>query len=790
MIPKNTLQLLEFDRLLEIISRAGHSEISKQAVLDIAPLALVEGIRSRFLLIEDIRRISSRGSFLGLHAFQDITHLLSRVRPQGSVLEASEISAFVPVLEMALEISSQVSEFEELKSLPELTGQLTGQPDLLKTIQKSIDADGHIRDSASPVLAGIRRELRRLEMGIQKKLEEMTRDASLSVFLQDDFITKRAGRWVIPVRMDSKGMVPGVVHDISKSGETAFIEPLTVIHFSNELENLSAEERAEELRILRAISASIRSRADEIAAEFTVLIHLDMLNCIARFADQLHMEVPEISGSNTIRLVHARHPLLALALEKAGSDRKVVPLDLQLGNEETAMVITGSNAGGKTISIKTVGLLLCMALSGMPVPAGSSSSFPLVSSLLVDMGDEQSIESNLSTFSAHIRNIAQILETADAKAMVLIDELGTGTDPDEGTALACAVLKELQCKGSLVFATTHLMGIKGFVHRAPNMANASMEFDKKTLTPLYRLRTGEPGQSHALEIARKYGLPSHVVDVAKELLGGGKVELDNLMADLNEKRAEYEGLLSDLQVKKAEAEVKFEEAEKRITEAEVKKREMLAKAHREALDIVSDIKRQMRAELDEIKKKEKKELQDKIKEVELKQHQITETLSQYAMDGARTLSIEDIHIGDMVYVQSLGYDGTVSGIMAKADRVKVISGSKEILVPVSDIRIKKGRIPAEKKEKILKQDVPDEMVPSRINLIGMRVEEALSRLEPFLNHAALAGFREVTIIHGYGTGILGRAVREHVTRHPLVKQFRNGEPSEGAGGVTVVTLLS
>ncbi|MBI5848042.1 MAG: endonuclease MutS2 [Nitrospirae bacterium] len=789
MISNNTLALLEFDRLLEIISRGGHSEISKQAVLDLAPLFTRADIRNRFLLIGDIRRISSQGSLLRLHSFQDLTHLLGRVRPQGALLEAVEISAFVPVLEMALEISTQVSEFEGLRALSELTVSLTGQPELLKTIQKSIDADGHIKDSASPVLAGIRRELRRLEMNIQKKLEEMTRDASLSVFLQDDFITKRAGRWVIPVRMDSKGMVPGVVHDISKSGETAFIEPLAVIHFSNELENLSAEEKAEELRILRTISAEIRSKAGEIAAEFAVIVQLDMLNCIARFADHLHMEVPEIGESNAVRLVHARHPLLALALEKAGSDRKVVPLDIELGGEDTAMVITGSNAGGKTISIKTVGLLLCMALSGMPVPAGPSSSFPLVSSLLVDMGDEQSIESSLSTFSAHVRNIAEILETADANAMVLIDELGTGTDPDEGTALACAVLRELQQKGSLVFATTHLMGIKGFVHRARGMVNASMEFDKKSLTPLYRLRTGEPGQSHALEIARKFGLPAHVVDAARELLGGGKVELDTLMADLNDKRAEYEQLLGDLRRKQGEVEAKVQEAEKRIAEAELKKREMLASAHKEALAVVSDSKRQLRVQLDEIKNKEKKDLQDKIKQVELKQRQLSETLAQYAMDEAGTLSIEDIHIGDQVFVKSLGYDGAVSGIMAKADRVKIISGSKEILVPVSDIRIKKGRALAEKKEMTARQEVHDEMAPSRINLVGTRVDEALSRLEPFLNHAALAGFREVTIIHGYGTGILAKAVREHVTRHPLVKQFRHGEPSEGAGGVTVVTLV-
>ncbi len=789
MISKNTLHLLEYDRLLEIISGAGHSEVSKQAVLDIAPLSSGDDIRSRFLLIEEIRRLASQGVLLALYEFQDIEPFLRRVRPQGALLEASEISAFVPVLDMAIGISGQISGATALKGLPELCSQMTGQPDLLLTIKKSIDADGRIKDSASPALSNIRRELRRLDAGIQKKLEEMTREASLSVFLQDDFITKRAGRWVIPVRMDSKGMVPGVLHDVSKSGETAFIEPLTVIHLSNELENLSAEERAEELRILRAISSEIRQRADQIAAGFGVIVHLDMLHCIVRFADRLQMELPQISKSNTIRLVNARHPLLTLSLEKTGGSRKVVPLNLQLGGDETAMVITGSNAGGKTIAIKTAGLLLCMALSGMPVPAGSLSSFPLVSSLLVDMGDEQSIESNLSTFSAHVRNIAVVLDTADAKTMVLIDELGTGTDPDEGAALACAVLEELRQRGSLVFATTHLMGIKGFVHRTSGMANASMEFDRKTLSPLYRLRTGEPGQSHALEIARKFGLPDRVVDYARELLGGGRVELDDLMADLNRKRTEYEGLIEDLKRRQAEVEVRNNEAEKRAAEAEAKKREMLAEAHREALDIVSDIKRQMRIELDEIRKKEKRELQDKIKEVEQKQKQIADRLAEYAVEDGESLSFEEIHVGDMVFVRSLGYDGAVSGIMPNAGRVKVISGSKEVLVPLSDIRIKKGRTPGEKKGKIVQQDLSDEMVASRINLIGMRVDEALSRLEPFLNHAALAGCSEVTIVHGYGTGALGRAVREHLTGHPLVNKFRHGEPSEGSGGVTVVTLV-
>jgi DNA mismatch repair protein MutS2 len=710
------------------------------------------------------------------------------VRPAGAVLEAVEIAGFIPLLDMSREISTQVSGAEKCKALGRLTLDLTGQPDLLRTIVKSVDHEGNIRDNASSALASIRKERRKLEAGIQKRLEEMTREPSVSVFLQDDFITKRAGRWVIPVRMDSKGQVAGVVHDISKSGETAFIEPLAIIHLSNELENLAAEEKAEELRILRAISAMIREKADGVAAEFAIIVHLDMLNCIAQFAEHLHMEVPEIREVGMIRLVRARHPLLMLSYLKTEGEERVVPLDLHLGTDDTIMVITGSNAGGKTIAIKTVGLLLCMALSGMPVPASSASVFPMVELLLVDMGDEQSIENNLSTFSAHVRNIAKILGTADERALVLIDELGTGTDPDEGTALACAVLKELKTKGCFVLATTHLVGIKGFVHRTAGMLNASMEFDKTTLTPLYRLRTGEPGQSHALEIAQKYGLPEQVICSAREMLGGNKVELDALMADLNQKRAEYERLLREMALREEDIRSREQATEKKIAEAAAKQKEILAGAYKESREVIADTRRQMRDELESLGKIEKKELQERLREVEQKQKAVSEKLAEYEHDDSPPLRVGDISVGDKVFVKSLGYDGTVSGIMEKVNRIKVISGSKEVLVPVADVRLKKGREVAERENKHLPLSAPDEMVPSRISLVGTRVDEALSRLEPFLNHAALAGFREAVIIHGVGTGALKRAVREHLTGHPLVKAFRSGDQSEGGAGVTIVIL--
>jgi len=691
------------------------------------------------------------------------------------------------VLHIASTISLQIKERFDLPFLRELTNHLTGHPDILSMINKSIDSEGNILDTASPILSELRSRIRRLEVRIIKKLEEIVRDNRLSIFLQDDFVTKRSGRWVIPVRMDSKGQVPGVVHDVSRSGETAFIEPLSIINLANELENLIAEQKAEEIRILKNISSKIRSVIDEIDAEFHTIIYLDMLNCITQFADMLKMETPQINDSNDIFLVRAIHPLLFLSFQKMGHTQQVVPLDIQLGGDNTVMVITGANAGGKTIAMKTIGLLLIMALSGMPVPADSLSSLPLIHNLLIDIGDEQSIETNLSTFSAHVSHISEILQKADSKTLVLIDELGTGTDPDEGAALACAVLKELRKSNALIFATTHLTAIKGFVHQTEGMMNASMEFDQNTLTPLYSLKVGEPGQSYALEIARRYGLPDNIIASAKGMLGSLKVEFDNLIADLNEKRKQYEHSLHELQGQRLEVERKNKLLEKMLSETETRQKEILAKAYKDASDILSDTKKHMYTLLDELRKKSKEKIHENIKQVGRMQQYVSEKLMEYDNDTAAP-SIDSIKEGDIVFVKSLGFDMSVIEVMQKRNRLKVTAGNREIEVPLSDISFKRDKSVAVNVTP-LQVAQGDETVSSKINLVGLRVDEALSRLEPFLNHASLAGLTEITIIHGIGKGLLSRAVREHLSGHPLVKHFRNGTPEEGGNGVTIVILI-
>ena len=787
MIPDNTLELLEFPKLLRLIAGFANSEASGKSVLEIEPLYDKAEVETKQRQISEIRMMSQQGKPLKLHPFSDISPLFLKIKPEGAVLEAIELAEFIPVLSIAFDISQDLEERFDLPYLIELTDNLTGFPDILKLLRKSIGSEGNILDSASFLLADLRKKIRNLEAKIRKNLEEMVRDERIASLIQDDFVTVRSGRWVIPVRMDSKGMVPGVVHDVSKSGETAFIEPLAIINLANELENIVADQKAEEIRILRNICSQIRSVAAEMEAEFITIVYLDVLNCIAQFADLLHMNTPLINTENTVTLRQARHPLLQLSLKKSGKENQVVPLDVELGGDNTVMVITGANAGGKTISIKTIGILFLMALSGMPVPADSSSSFPLTMNLLADIGDEQSIEDNLSTFSAHITNISDILKKTDSETVVLIDELGTGTDPEEGAALACAILQDLRRSGAVVFATTHLADIKGFVHRTRGMMNASMEFDQKTLTPLYKLRTGEPGQSHAIETARKYGLPENVLKDAKGMLGSMKIELDNMIADLNEKRLHYEDMLKDVQKRQTELEEKTVLLDLTISEAEGKKKETLSKAYKESSEIISDAKRQMHALLEEIKNKDKELIRKTIKQVETRQEYITEKIREYDVEDLGGPLIDNIKKGDPVFVRSLGYDAIVVDVNPKNNRIKIASNYMEVEVPLTDIGFKKGK-PLPPQTDTVHSTKDAASVSTKIHLVGKRVDEALSELEQFLNHAALADMRELVIIHGVGKGLLRRAIHEHMTDHPLVRKFRSGTIEEGGIGVTVVTL--
>jgi DNA mismatch repair protein MutS2 len=777
MIDKETLKRLEFDRILETVAEFAHCEASRTGALGIAPLAGRSEMELRLGLVEEIRKLSRLGISLKLASFEDISRQIRGVRPAGAVLAPLELQRFIPTLRVMSNISAQLSFRTDMPLLLSEAGSITGFPDILNPLEHTVNEEGEILDTASRLLADLRGRKKGLTTRIKRRLEEIVRERHTAIFLQDDFITQRSGRWVIPVRMDSKGMVPGVVHDVSNSGETAFMEPLEIIALANELENLAADERAEEIRIVRQICDWIREDAEQMLEQFEALVKLDMLNCIALLSDKLKCETPVISETPRISLKSARHPILTLM------GKVVIPLDLELAEENRVMVVTGPNTGGKTIAIKSAGLLCVMALCGMPVPADPGSVLPLVRNILVDIGDEQSIEESLSTFSAHISKISSIMARADRGTLVLLDELGTGTEPGQGAAIACAVLKELQGKGALVIATTHLTEIIGFVQRESGMVNAAMAFDRKKLAPLYRLTVGEPGESHALEIASRYGLPEHVVRFARGMIGSMEADFHALLRDLKEKRERLDLTLAQL----SEREEKLLRGERDLSARAAQADQILKgakeKGYLEAQEVVRKARREVAAILEEARREKAREAKGLL-------DQAAESIEQVLAElqpPEEELPPGKIAVGQILFVKPLNCDAKILSVDSRDGRVRVRAGSMELEVPIATLSKARGKEQKIQKKRVKQEEERAEPV-STIHLLGMRVEEAIGELEPFLNHAALDRIAELRIVHGKGTGALMKGVRSYLDGHPLVASFRTGERFEGGDGVTVVTL--
>ncbi len=782
------VQLLEFDKILDRIAAFTHSDISAEKVLAITPLDARDEIERRYGQVEEIRQMSRSGVSLPLHEFTDIRHVLELARPAGAVLGPLELARLLPVLTIAGALRRQIDYRSDIPLLADLGREIGGFPDIREALEHAIAPDGELMDTASALLFELRRKTRQLTVRVRKRLEEIVREREVAIFLQDDFITQRNGRWVIPVRMDSKGMVPGVVHDVSNSGETAFMEPIEVIGMVNELENLHAEEKAEQIRILREFTSWVRKDADGILADFDGIVAFDLLNAIASFADLLGASPPRLSDDLRIHIRGGRHPLLLLMQRERGG-REVVPLDLALGgeNDSQVLLITGPNTGGKTIAIKSAGLLMLMAQAGIPVPADRDSLFPVSATLLADIGDEQSIEESLSTFSAHISKIAGILRHTGGRALVLLDELGTGTDPSQGAALACGILADLREKGHLVLATTHLIDIVAFVQRTEGMVNGAMEFDRSTLTPGYRLTIGEPGQSHALDIARRCGLPEGVLATAELMVGRMESDFHALLHDLKEQRHRHEQLLKELDRRERELAAREVTMAAGIREAEARVREARTKGLQESKELVQAARKEINAILEEARKEKGRTSVRKLAEVE---EQLESALREAS--GTQVLAPEAIRAGSLVYVRALGTDATVLNLDRRHERLRVKAGAIEVDIPFSGVEQPRGRKqPGKGKpegKRFTTVDAGGTDDSRELNLIGTRVEEAIALVDKFLDQVALNGWPEVRIIHGKGTGNLMRGIREYLARHPQVAGFRSGEPYEGGEGATVVTM--
>ncbi|MTH52911.1 endonuclease MutS2 [Bacillus mangrovi] len=782
------LKVLEFHKIRQQLTNHAASSLGKEKAEALLPALTLEEAEKRqqeTFEAADVLRIRGHAPFGGL---TDIRASLKRAKI-GGVLSAHECMGTAGVLYAGRQMKQFILELaeEEILSIPlseEKVRLIEPLTDLERKINQCVDDNGEILDHASDLLRSLRQQLRTLESRVRQKLESMIRSSSAQKMLSDAIITIRNERFVIPVKQEYRSSYGGIVHDQSSSGATLFIEPQAVVDMNNSLQQAKMKEKQEIQRILRMLSEAIAEHADLILENLEVLAHLDFMFTKARYAKAIKASRPKLNSEGYINLKRARHPLL--------DPEEVVANDILLGDSYSTIVITGPNTGGKTVTLKTIGLCTLMAQAGLQVPAAEGSEASVFDSVYADIGDEQSIEQSLSTFSSHMVNIVDILNKADENSLVLFDELGAGTDPQEGAALAISILDEVYGRGATVVATTHYPELKAYGYNRDGVINASVEFNVDTLSPTYRLLIGVPGRSNAFEISRRLGLSEHVISYAKSNMTAESNEVDTMIASLEDSRKEAEEEAREAEELRKEAEDLHKELQKQILEfneqrdrlyedAEKKASEKLDEAKKEAEEIISHLRKLQKEQYGSIKEHE---LIDARKRLEQAQPVFEKSAPQKKKDPVK--EERKLQPGDEVKVLSFGQKGI---LLEKSGNSEwhVQMGILKMKVKEKDIQYLSRPKPVIEKP-LASVKGKDYHVSLELDLRGERYENALSRTEKYLDDAVLAGYPRVSIIHGKGTGALRKGVQELLQNHRSVKNTRFGEAGEGGSGVTIVEL--
>lgn len=741
----------------------------------------------------------------GIH---DLREVLERAAKE-AVLEPKDLIAVGETLRAGARLKSFFQQRRNVcPLLSRLTGPLSDLNELADCIARSFDPSGNLSDDASPVLRSLRRQVRLLHQQIKDHLESILNDPSYAQELQDNYYTIRANRYVIPVKAEARSRVPGIVHDSSLSGATVFIEPQSLVERNNQLKMAELELDREVYRILKELSILVADHAGEILADLQILARVDLVNSKARLSQIMKGCAPAVNARGRVRLLDVRHPLLALARED------VVPNVLCLGREFQALIITGPNAGGKTITLKTMGLCALMVRAGLHLAAAPGSEMAIFSGIYADIGDQQSIESNLSTFSAHLLNMIEILHHAGPGALVLLDEVATSTDPHEGASLAQAVLEQFVDRGALVLATTHYGQLKALPIRDSRFANAGMEFHTTDLRPTYRLELGVPGRSFGMEIAHRLGLSSEAYRRAKDLLGEEQASLEVLLEDLEKRRLVLSDEQKLLERLRKEAETMHGEYQERLAGLKEEKREILNRSLREITSLVSNAKGEIETILDEAKKDRRLErLREAKRSLDRLENQVRSGIQEVVKDLLPPQVSESsaplpCRPGEEVEVISLGQKGILLEDPTRSSRVQVQVGQVKMTVGADNLRPWHSRSVPSGSSKPMRSaklrstagrnltEAVDEVevhLPRSENtcdLRGLRVDEALDEAEKYLDRAILSHLSHVYLIHGHGTGALKASLRRYLETSPYVRRFRPGEPQEGGDGVTLVELWS
>lgn len=810
---EKSIQTLEFPKILAKVAHEAAFSASKELVLSLEPTTDIEEARRRLAFTSEATRLIDLNADIGVRGAHDIRPLLVRASRDG-VLTASDLVEVLATTRSILYVARSLDKLdpEVFPLLRALGADIPQKPQIVRRIEETVSEDGEVLDTASPTLRKLRFDIRGANQRLQDRLRTLVHEFGPA--LQEAIITTRNDRYVVPVKSDARGQVRGIVHDQSSSGATVFVEPIVIVELNNRLRELQVAERQEVERILRVISSEIGKDAEALKLGVELLAEFDLNLAKARYSRMTRSTPPKLNADGIINLRNARHPLLT---------GKVVPTNFHIGRDFYMVVVTGPNTGGKTVALKTVGLLTLMAQSGLHIPVDDDSEISIFQDVFADIGDEQSIEQNLSTFSSHLSRIIEILRTIEEErkrskpdlrgklgeelarresrpvnVLVLFDELGAGTDPSEGSALARAILTFLLDRHVTTVATTHYTELKAFAHEQKNVVNASVEFDVETLSPTYKLSIGLPGRSNALAIAQRLGLDQRITRGARRFLGSAGVRMENLLEDLQSERKAAEDERFQLSMEHAEAEYQRKQLEKERQDLEIERVRILnearAQARRELDSVLSELSK-VRVDVNrgQLTRDRLNEARQRARGLEEKVSMVPEPQRKRSVEHIEKLE-GPLQIGDTVRVLSFGQNADLVGLSADRNEAEVQMGALRFRVNVDNIeRISKRKAGSEEKYSAQPSVIRSELeerppVGLQLDIRGWRVEDALEELDTYLNDAVLYGMSSVRIVHGKGTGALRAAVRETLSRHPLVKSFVTAPPQEGGDGATIVKL--
>lgn len=792
------LKALEYDKILELLAARACNDDARDGILSLRPEKSEKSAQNLMNMTEDAYILLAKYGGPSFGGLKNVNNSLARASAGGvlSMKELLDIGSTVRTVRAIREWRNNSG--KEPRGIDLFFDSLMPNKYLEEKIFSAILSEEEMSDNASPELASIRRQIKNKENSIRDKLEKLIKSQNLKAVLQDAIITQRNGRYVVPVKSEQRGAISGMIHDTSSTGATVFIEPAAVVEANNDIRVLKGKEAAEIERILYELSVEAGGFTEEIKGSYECAVEINIVFCKAHMAYDMKASVPVINSNGITDLKKARHPLI--------DPKKVVPTDIRLGTDFDTLVITGPNTGGKTVAIKTIGLLSAMGASGLMIPAGDESKISVYDNILVDIGDEQSIEQSLSTFSSHMVNIVNILKKANGKTLALIDELGAGTDPVEGAALAMAILEELYNKGAKIAATTHYAELKAYALQTPGVENGSCEFDVNTLSPTYRLLIGVPGRSNAFAISERLGIDRNIIERAGELVSSENIRFEDVVDMLEKSRLEMEGEHTRAQEITAAAKADKEKAEKILIDAQQKRDRELENAKGEALRIVEKAKREANALLNEVEKlkKEAKQTKDAAELARRAKSAVNSRLNAIN-DAVNPVfdSVDDdddyvlprpLEVGDTVYSKTIGKNATVTSLKDKKGNVEIAAGMLKMRVKEETLRlVDKPKQKETKKRQVSTARVTGESkstmnVSNRCDLRGLMVDEAIIVLDRFLDDLLRSGLTECTIIHGKGTGALRAGVTQYLKSDPRIRTFRLGTFGEGENGVTIAEI--